>query len=37
MIPNPYVWDYSSAIAVEIEKSPEKSKAQLQKNYRKNK
>ena len=36
-IPNPYVWDYTSAIAVEIEMSPQKSKKQLLKNYNKNK
>ena len=36
-IPNPYVWDYTSAKAVEIEMSPEKSRVQLRKNYEKNK
>ncbi|MGA2666379.1 MAG: hypothetical protein ABSF83_15695, partial [Nitrososphaerales archaeon] len=36
-IPSPYVWDYSTAIAVEVEMSPQKSQGQLLKNYRKNK
>jgi len=35
-MPNPYLWDYSSAVAVEVEMSPQKSGAQLLKNYRKN-
>ena len=36
-ISNPYVWDYTTANAVEIEMSPQKSKEQLLKNYQKNK
>jgi hypothetical protein len=36
-ISNPYAWDYSSAIAVEVEMSPQKSKGQVLKNYHKNK
>ena len=35
-MPNPYLWDYSSAMAVEVEMSPQKSKEQVLKNYRKN-
>ncbi len=33
--PNPYAWDYSSAIAVEVEMSPQKSRNQLLKNFKK--
>jgi TraM recognition site of TraD and TraG/Helicase HerA, central domain len=36
-ISNPYVWDYTTATAVEIEMSPLKSKDQVLKNYQKNK
>ena len=36
-IPNPYAWDYSSVVAVEVEMSPQKSREQVLKNYRKNK
>ena len=36
-IPNPYVWDYTTATAVEIEMSPLKNKEQVLKNYHKNK
>ena len=36
-ISNPHVWDYTTATAVEIEMSPQKSKGQLLKNYHKNK
>ena len=36
-VPDPYNWDYSTAIAVEVEMSPQKSKEQLLKNYGKNK
>ncbi|MDG7011920.1 MAG: TraM recognition domain-containing protein [Nitrososphaerota archaeon] len=36
-IPNPYAWDYSSVVAVEVEMSPQKSREQALKNYRKNK
>ena len=35
--PDPYVWKYSSAIAVEVEMSPQKSRQQMVKNYSKNK
>ena len=35
--PNPLAWDYTSVIAVEVEMSPQKSKEQVLKNYRKNK
>ena len=35
-MPNPYVWDYSSAVAVEVEMAPQKSREQVLKNYRKN-
>jgi DNA helicase HerA-like ATPase len=36
-VPDPYNWDYSTAIAVEVEMSPQKSREQLLKNYTKNK
>ena len=36
-ISNPFAWDYTTATAVEVEMSPQKSKEQLLKNYRKNK
>jgi hypothetical protein len=36
-ISNPHVWDYTTATAVEIEMSPQKSKEQLLRNYHKNK
>jgi hypothetical protein len=36
-ISNPWVWDYTTATAVEIEMSPLKSKEQVLKNYHKNK
>jgi len=35
--PNAYAWDYSSVTAVEVEMSPQKSREQVLKNYRKNK
>ena len=35
--PNPYAWDYTSVTAVEVEMSPQKSREQVLKNYRKNK
>jgi len=35
--PNAYAWDYSSVVAVEVEMSPQKSREQVLKNYRKNK
>jgi hypothetical protein len=35
--PSAYAWDYSSAIAVEVEMSPQKSQDQVKKNYSKNK
>lgn len=34
--PNPYAWDYTSVTAVEVEMSPQKSREQVLKNYRKN-
>jgi predicted transcriptional regulator len=34
--PNAYAWDYSSVVAVEVEMSPQKSREQVLKNYRKN-
>jgi hypothetical protein len=34
--PSAYAWDYASATAVEVEMSPQKSKAQVKENYRKN-
>jgi Helicase HerA, central domain/TraM recognition site of TraD and TraG len=36
-VPDPYNWDYSTAIAVEVEMSPQKSREQLLQNYSKNK
>jgi hypothetical protein len=36
-ISNPYAWDYASAIAVEVEMSPQKSREQVLKNYSKDK
>jgi len=36
-VPSAYAWDYSSATAVEIEMSPQKSREQVMKNYNKNK
>jgi hypothetical protein len=36
-ISNPWRWDYTTAVAVEIEMSPLKNKEQVLKNYRKNK
>jgi predicted transcriptional regulator len=35
-VPSAYAWDYSSAIAVEVEMSPQKSREQVKKNYDKN-
>ena len=35
--PNALAWDYSSVVAVEVEMSPQKSREQVLKNYRKNK
>jgi hypothetical protein len=35
-MPDPYNWDYSSMVAVEVEMAPQKNKEQVQKNYRKN-
>ena len=35
--PNAYLWDYTSVVAVEVEMSPQKSREQVLKNYRKNK
>ena len=35
--PNAHAWDYSSVVAVEVEMSPQKSREQVLKNYRKNK
>ena len=35
-MPDPYYWDYSSKIAVEVEMAPQKNREQVQKNYRKN-
>ena len=34
--PNAHAWDYSSVVAVEVEMSPQKSREQVLKNYRKN-
>ena len=36
-VPSAYAWDYSSAIAVEVEMSPQKNREQVKKNYNKNK
>jgi predicted transcriptional regulator len=36
-VPSAYAWDYSSAIAVEVEMSPQKSREQMKKNFEKNK
>jgi hypothetical protein len=36
-VPSAYAWDYSSATAVEVEMSPQKSREQVVKNYNKNK
>ena len=35
-VPSAYAWDYSSATAVEVEMSPQKSREQVKKNYEKN-
>src|SRR5271157_1759713 len=35
-VPSAYAWDYSSAMAVEVEMSPQKSREQVKKNYDKN-
>jgi len=35
--PNAYAWDYTSVVAVEVEMTPQKSREQVLKNYRKNK
>ena len=35
-MPDPYYWDYSSMVAVEVEMAPQKNREQVLKNYRKN-
>jgi hypothetical protein len=35
-MPDPYYWDYSTVVAVEVEMAPQKNKDQVLKNYRKN-
>jgi hypothetical protein len=35
-MPDPYYWDYSTVVAVEVEMAPQKNRDQVTKNYRKN-